>query len=92
MPKLSDEAIEAGLRSLEGWRREGDAIRKTFVFPSFPDAISFVRRVADAAEAADHHPDIDIRYKRVTLSYWTHTEGGVTEKDLEGARAAEQCA
>ncbi|MFB3854651.1 MAG: 4a-hydroxytetrahydrobiopterin dehydratase [Vicinamibacterales bacterium] len=92
MPKLSEEAIESRLRSLEGWRRQGDAITKTFTFSSFPEAISFVHRVADTAEASDHHPDIDIRYRRVTLSYWTHTEGGVTEKDFEGARAADRCA
>jgi len=92
MPKLSAEAIDSRLRSFEGWRREGEAITKTFEFPSFPDAIWFVGRLADAAEAADHHPDILIRYKRVTVSYWTHTEGGVTDKDFDGARAADRCA
>lgn len=92
MPKLSEEAIESRLRSLEGWSRQGDAITRTFTFTSFPEAISFVRRVAELAEATDHHPDIDIRFKRVTLSYSTHSEGGVTERDFEGARAADRCA
>ena len=91
MPKLSAEAIEARLASLEGWRRQGDAITKTFVFPSFTDAMAFVRRLADQAEAADHHPDILIQHKRVTLSFWTHTEGGVTDKDVDGARTADEC-
>jgi 4a-hydroxytetrahydrobiopterin dehydratase len=92
MTRLSDGEIERGLAALTGWKRDGDAIAKTFRFASFRDAIAFVDRVAPAADAADHHPDILIRYRRVTLTYSTHSEGGVTEKDLAGAREADRLA
>jgi 4a-hydroxytetrahydrobiopterin dehydratase len=68
---------------------EADAIRRKFTFASFPDAIAFVGRLAFDAEAADHHPEILISYKRVTLTYSTHSEGGLTEKDFAGARLAD---
>ncbi len=92
MTRLSDGEIEERLRALEGWKREGDAITKTFRLPSFKQAIAFVGRVAEAADAADHHPDILIRYRRVTLTYSTHSEGGITEKDLRGAAEADRLA
>lgn len=90
--KLSGEDIEARLRSLKGWTREGDAIRKQFTFAGFPEAIEFVNRLAPEAEAADHHPDIQINYKRVTLTYSTHSEGGLTAKDFAGAEMADRLA
>jgi 4a-hydroxytetrahydrobiopterin dehydratase len=65
----------------QGWVEEGDALVREFEFASFPDAIAFVGRLADVAEAEDHHPDIDIRYRRVTVRWSTHSAGGVTEKD-----------
>ena len=83
-----DEAVSR-LRELQGWSLEGDAIRKQFVFKGFPEAVDFVARLVPHAESADHHPDITINYKRVTLSYSTHSEGGLTAKDLEGARRAD---
>lgn len=89
---LSDAEIGNRLSRLTGWRREGDAIRKEFKFASFPDAVGFVNRLVPGAEAADHHPDIAINYSRVTLSYSTHSEGGLTEKDFEGASMADRCA
>lgn len=89
MPKLSAQEIEERLQSLPTWRREGEAIVRQFTFPSFPDAIAFVVRVAFAAEAVDHHPDVAIDYRRVTLTYSTHSEGGITAKDFDGARAAD---
>jgi 4a-hydroxytetrahydrobiopterin dehydratase len=89
---LSDAQIDERLRTLAGWRRDGDAIRKQFKFASFPDAVAFVNRLVPGAEAADHHPDITINYSRVTLSYSTHSEGGLTEKDFEGAKQADRCA
>ncbi len=90
--KLTHEEAVSRLGSLEGWRLEGDALVKTFTFAGFPEAVAFVSRLVPVAEAADHHPDITINYKRVTLSYTTHSEGGLTAKDFEGARAADQTA
>lgn len=92
MAVLSREQIEARLTQLDGWALEGDAIRKTFAFASFPEAIEFVGRLVPGAEQADHHPNITINYRRVTLSFSTHSEGGVTEKDFSGAAAADRCA
>ncbi len=89
---LSDEQVRERLSRLNGWRREGDGIRRQFTFASFPDAIAFVARLVPGAEAADHHPDITINYKHVTLTYSTHSEGGLTEKDFEGASMADRCA
>ena len=89
--KLSRQEAEQRVRSLSGWAIEGDAIRKQFTFANFPEAIAFVDRLAPEAEAADHHPDIAINYKRVTLTYSTHSEGGLTAKDFEGAATADRC-
>jgi 4a-hydroxytetrahydrobiopterin dehydratase len=88
MGTLTAPEIQNRLQELTGWTLEGDAIRRQFTFPSFPDAIAFVDRLAFDAEAADHHPDILINYKRVTLTYSTHSEGGLTTKDFDGARLA----
>ena len=87
--KLADTEIERRLRGLTGWTREGQAIKKMFTCDGFPEAIAFVNRLAVAAEAADHHPDILINYKRVTLTYSTHSEGGLTAKDFDGAESAD---
>jgi len=92
MSRLNDAQIVERLAKLSGWRRQGDAIRKEYKFGSFPDAVAFVSRLVPGAEAADHHPDIAINYTRVTLSYSTHSEGGLTEKDFEGASMADRCA
>jgi 4a-hydroxytetrahydrobiopterin dehydratase len=90
--KLSREEAEQQVRSLSGWALEGDALRKQFTFANFPEAIAFVDRLAPEAEAADHHPDILINYKRVTLTYSTHSEGGLTDKDFAGAATADRLA
>jgi 4a-hydroxytetrahydrobiopterin dehydratase len=66
-----------------GWRFEDDALVRELEFPSFGDAIAFVNRLADLAEAENHHPDIDVRYRRVTVRWSTHSAGGVTERDRE---------
>jgi 4a-hydroxytetrahydrobiopterin dehydratase len=87
--RLTDTEIRERLSSLDGWAFEGNAIRKQYTLGGFPDAIAFVTRIGFDAEAADHHPDIQINYKRVTLSFSTHSEGGVTDKDFAGARAAD---
>ena len=92
MPTLSRAEIEERLKTLRGWTLEGDAIRKQYTFAGFPEAIAFVNRLAPEAEKADHHPDILINYKRVTLTYSTHSEGGLTEKDFAGAETADRFA
>jgi 4a-hydroxytetrahydrobiopterin dehydratase len=90
--KLSRSEAEQRMKSLTGWTLDGDAIRKQFTFANFTEAIAFVNRLAPEAEAADHHPDILINYKRVTLTYSTHSEGGLTVKDFAGAAVAERLA
>ena len=89
MSMLSREEIARRLASLQGWSLDGNAIKKQYTFRDFPEAVHFVDRLVPVAEAADHHPDILINYKRVTLTYSTHSEGGLTEKDFEGANAAD---
>jgi 4a-hydroxytetrahydrobiopterin dehydratase len=89
MALLSDADIEDALAELPGWTREGDAIRKQFTFGSFPEAVEFVNSLVPDAEAADHHPDLTLSYRRVTVAYSTHSEGGLTAKDVAGAKVAE---
>jgi 4a-hydroxytetrahydrobiopterin dehydratase len=84
--RLTDTEIQERLAALDGWTLDGDAIRKQYTLGGFPDAVAFVTRLAFDAEAADHHPDILINYKRVTLTFSTHSEGGLTQKDFDGAR------
>jgi 4a-hydroxytetrahydrobiopterin dehydratase len=84
--RLSDIAIQRELGNLTGWSRRGDAITKTFQFRNFLTGIDFVSAIAKAAEAADHHPDIDIRYTKITCTLSTHSAGGITQKDLDMAR------
>ena len=67
----------------EGWAEVDGALERTFELATFPDAIAFVGRVAELAEAENHHPDIRIDYRRVTLRWWTHTAGGITDRDVE---------
>jgi len=92
MSRLTDPEIETGLASVPGWARVGDAIERRFAFVSFADAVAFLVRLAFDAEAHDHHPDVAIDYRRVTLRYWTHSEGGLTARDFDGARAADRAA
>ena len=73
-----------------GWSEQDGALVREFELPSFPEAIAFVGRVAEAAEAENHHPDIDIRYKRVTVRWSTHSAGGVTERDEAMAERTSQ--
>jgi 4a-hydroxytetrahydrobiopterin dehydratase len=84
--RLSEEQINDQVAALDGWTRDGQTIRKQYTLGGFADAIAFVTRLAFDAEAADHHPDIAINYKRVTLTFSTHSEGGLTQKDFDGAR------
>ena len=87
---MSPDEIQKKLQTIEGWRLDGNAIKKEYTFRDFPAAVHFVDRLVPVAESADHHPDIKISYKRVTLTYSTHSEGGLTEKDFDGARAADR--
>ena len=82
MAKLTEAELKAFLDEMQGWTSVSNAIHRDFTVPGFRSAISFVDRVAELAEAAGHHPDIEIRYNRVSLSLSTHDAGGVTEKDV----------
>jgi len=92
MAKLTQQQIKGELKALPGWTAAKADIRKQFTFDSFPTAIAFIVRLGFDAEAADHHPDILVSYRKVTLRWSTHSEGGVTQKDIDGARNAERIA
>jgi 4a-hydroxytetrahydrobiopterin dehydratase len=82
MTLLDDAAVAEGLQHLPGWERRGNQIVKTFVREDFAKAMVLVNEVASAAEAAGHHPDIDIRWNKVTLALSSHAEGGLTDRDF----------
>jgi 4a-hydroxytetrahydrobiopterin dehydratase len=88
--RLSDLEIQRALGALPGWSRRGTVLTKTYAWPTFARGIEFVNRVAKAADAANHHPDIDIRYSKVTCTLSTHDAGGITAKDLELAGEIEK--
>jgi 4a-hydroxytetrahydrobiopterin dehydratase len=90
MAKYSAAQTKAALRFLPKWTRKGTAIARVFQFRDFATAMEFVNAVARLAELAGHHPDIDIRWNKVTLSLTTHDEGGLTEKDFDLAMKADQ--
>ena len=91
MDRLTADEAKARLQSTPGWALDGDAIRRKFTFPGFADAVAFVVRLGFDAEAADHHPDILISgYRKVTLTFTTHSAGGLTAKDFEGAAGADR--
>lgn len=80
--RLSEAEVNAHLGKTDGWARQGDEIFKTYTLTSFPAALVFVSTVGHLAEAVDHHPDILVKYKKVTLTLSTHSAGGLTEKDF----------
>ena len=86
MTKLKTTDIKSAMATVPEWRRTGAVITRTYQFKDFVAAMKFVNRVAKLAEAAGHHPDIDIRWNKVTLALTTHSEGGLTEKDFQLAR------
>lgn len=86
MGLLSEDDIQAALADLEGWSGDARVITRTAELASFPDAIRVVDAVALVAEELDHHPDIDIRWRTLTFACSTHTEGGVTAKDVDLAK------
>ena len=89
MATLSDDDIATALEGLPGWERAGDSIAKEYELDGFPGAVAFVVRISYEAEAANHHPDLDIRYNKVTVALSTHSEGGITGKDVALARSIE---
>lgn len=89
MPALTPQKAQDRLDSLPGWRIESGELTRTFTFKDFVAALGFVNLVGQAAEAAGHHPDIDIRYNKVRLGLVTHDAGGLTEKDFELAGKAD---
>ena len=86
MPKLNPTQIKTALPSVPQWKKTGGNIVRTYPFEDFVGAIKFVSAVAKLAEKACHHPDIDIRWNKVTLALSTHSEGGLTEKDFALAK------
>ena len=89
MPLLDTAAVTDALAGLDGWSRTGDEIEKTYERASFPDAVAFVVRIGFFAEKADHHPDLDIRWRKVRVALSTHDQGGITDKDISLAREIE---
>ena len=92
MAVLTDSEVQQALASLSGWQRNGKAIQRIFEFPDFKAAMEFVNKIADAAEQANHHSDIDIRYNKVTMALISHDSGGVTQRDVRMAERINQIA
>lgn len=90
--RLSKSEVQERLRTLNGWKLDDDEIEKEFKFADFKEAMAFVNLVAEAAETANHHPDIEISYNKVEMTLSTHSEGGVTEKDFDLAAKIETAA
>jgi 4a-hydroxytetrahydrobiopterin dehydratase len=90
--KLSTAEVESQLAQRPGWAVKGDGLVRMYTFETFPDAIAFVTRLAFDAETADHHPDLAVSYRKVTVTWSTHSEGGITDKDFEGTRQADAVA
>ena len=89
-PLLRDEEIDRLLAGLAGWERAGEMIVKRFTFKDFMEALAFVNRIAEPAEAMNHHPDVKIHWNEVMLELWTHASGGLTMKDIDLARSIEE--
>jgi 4a-hydroxytetrahydrobiopterin dehydratase len=92
MARLNDEQIEERLAALEGWERDGEAIRKEFDNRDFEGSVAFVNRLTPDAEQMNHHPDLEISWKTVTVTISTHSEGGLTENDFELAGKVDRAA
>ncbi len=92
MPLLTDQQIASGLEGLEGWNRNGDALEREFGFEDFVGSVEFVKRLTPVAEEMGHHPDLAISWNKVKVSLSTHSEGGITDSDLELAGKLDQLA
>jgi 4a-hydroxytetrahydrobiopterin dehydratase len=86
MARLNDEEIDGRLAELDGWERDGDAIRRAFKLDDFKGSVDFVNRLTPEAEEINHHPDVAISWDEVTVTITTHSEGGLTANDFERAR------
>lgn len=89
-PLLSDIDVQRRLGDLPDWSRKDESITKTFKFKGFPESVAFVQRLVAPAEAADHHPDVDVRYNKVSITLSTHDSGGLTAADFALAQEIEQ--
>jgi 4a-hydroxytetrahydrobiopterin dehydratase len=87
---LEPAAVDRALATLDGWQRDGDALVRELRFDGFRDAIAFINRVADLADAADHHPELTNVHSRVVVRLTTHDVGGLTSKDVDLARAVDR--
>jgi 4a-hydroxytetrahydrobiopterin dehydratase len=92
MARLSDEQIEEQLSGLQGWERDGEAIRRQFELDDFKGSVDFVNRLTPEAEGMNHHPDLEISWNKVAVTISTHSEGGLTENDFELARKVDAVA
>jgi 4a-hydroxytetrahydrobiopterin dehydratase len=90
--KLAASDVEARVRSMHGWSVTSDALVRQYAFPSFPDAMTFAVRLGFDAQGRDHHPDLLISFKKVTVTWSTHSDGGITEKDFVGAGESDKIA
>lgn len=89
-PKLGEAEVESALKTLPEWGHSGESIQRTYKFADFQGSMRFVAKVADAAEAAQHHPDILIRWNLVTLTLTTHDSGGITALDFAMAKKCDE--
>lgn len=90
--RVSAHEIDSRLAAAPGWSSDHDTLTRQFTFPSFPDAIAFVARLAFSCEAADHHPGLHVDYKRVRVTWTTHSEKGITDKDFAGVKESDRIA
>ena len=90
MPALTAKEINLHLKAVSDWSKRANAIRRTFKFEDFLKRIAFVNQIAKKAQKLNHHPDIDIRFDKVTLTLTTHDEGGITQKDFILARQCDE--
>lgn len=90
MARLTPKQVQSRLSALQDWTKSGGVIQRTFAFDGFVQAMAFVGKVADEAERVQHHPDIMVRYSKVTLALSTHDAGGITDKDFDFAAAADR--
>jgi 4a-hydroxytetrahydrobiopterin dehydratase len=90
MPALTAKEIKLHLKVVPVWSKRAQTISRTFKFTDFLNSIAFVNRIAKCAQKINHHPDIDIRFNKVTLTLTTHDEGGITEKDFSLAKQCDE--
>jgi len=90
MPALTSKEVTLHLKAVPNWTKRAQTISRTFKFEGFLESIAFVNRIARRAQKSNHHPDIDIRFDKVTLTLSTHDEGGITGKDFSLARQCDE--